>query len=152
MKLTFVYKGSASSGFHGHAGRPGEVGGSTSESTDVTETQDYELFNTYAQRWLGGSNYDAKAVAYDLALRNATLHSYLLHQQFGDTIPKMTPLYRIGGMEEGIQSFFTDMNSAMSYQRRMGVDTINEYSASTKYVVPTGAGSGEVWVDIENVY
>jgi len=30
MKLTFVYKGSASSGFHGHAGRPGEVGGSSS--------------------------------------------------------------------------------------------------------------------------
>jgi hypothetical protein len=44
MKLTFTYKGGAGSGHHGHAGRPGEQGGSLPDAAASNGTG-YELFN-----------------------------------------------------------------------------------------------------------
>ncbi len=57
MKLTFRYKGGAGSGFHGHAGRPGEVGGSTSEGSNsgemsFNEASDFVLNNWEHQPWV----------------------------------------------------------------------------------------------------
>jgi len=41
MKARFVYKGGEGSGFHGHAGRPGEVGGSQAEPGVSMSADDY---------------------------------------------------------------------------------------------------------------
>jgi len=141
-------QGGPGSGDFNHKGRPGEVGGSRKEGEgDISEPRDYSLFMTYSQRWNSGSDYEARGIAYDLAYRDKELRNYLQREAFGEELSGQVTLYRVGNLSEyDITSFFTAESQAQSYQRRMGVDRIEEYIVDGKFVIPSGAGSGEVWV------
>ena len=60
MKLTFVYKGSESSGFHGHAGIPGHQGGSQADTGGKLDWQGRPL---KPDRVLMGGNLTSEEVA-----------------------------------------------------------------------------------------
>lgn len=140
--------GGQGSGNFGHEGRPGLVGGSgKGEESGMDEPKDYHIFMTYAQRWNSGIDYEARGIAYDLAYRDKELRVHLQKEIFGKELSGKVTLYRVGNLSEyDVTSFFTTESSAQSYQRRMGVDSIRKYFADAKYVIPSGAGSGEVWV------
>jgi len=117
--------------------------------------EDLQYFNTYMQRWVSGIDADSRDTAFGLAMGNKELHEYLLEEAFGKSYPMETTLYRVGGLgdiEEGrVVSLFIDRGTAESYQVRMGVDSISEYRVFTKAIVPTLSGSGEVWVEIDEL-
>lgn len=122
-----------------------------SSALSVLAERELSLFSTYSQRWLGGIDADARATAFHLARNNQELHRYLLQQSFGDNLPKVTRLYRVGGIEyyeeSPIVSLFATLSAAESYQQRMGVDSIRSFDVPTSRIVPSGSPSGEVWVE-----
>jgi hypothetical protein len=65
MKLKFVYKGGPGSGFRGHAGRPGEVGGSSSNSLGITVNPKKEVLANKFYAALG-TNKEAYNIAIGL--------------------------------------------------------------------------------------
>ena len=52
----------------------------SSASLSSNAEKEFELFNTYAQRWTSGIDADSRAVAFTLAMNNKELHEYLLQQ------------------------------------------------------------------------
>ncbi len=150
IKLREVFGGQGSGNF-GHAGRPGEVGGSGEEG-GVERPPIMDSIDRNISKWQSGSDYSAKESAYFTMSHDKTVQLYLRERHFGkdykDT--QVVKLYRVGSANQGIASFFTDIKSAESYQRRMGVDQIFTHKAQIQDIYPIGE-RGEVWVDISNV-
>lgn len=123
----------------------------SSASLSSNAEKEFELFNTYAQRWTSGIDADSRAVAFSLAMNNKELHEYLLQQQYGSDRPKYMTVYRVGNIdyydESGIVSLFATLEAAQRYQQRFDVDTIREFQVPTSRIVPALTGAGEVWVE-----
>lgn len=136
------------------AGKPSVVEKVVDAMNEVhyTEMKDYALFEKYASRWTQGIDYDARATAFEIAKNDNELREAMLKELFPKGIPDEIILYRVGGIsEEGITSFWISKQAAKSYQSRMGVESITEYVVSSKNVVASGSGAGEVWADVEKI-
>jgi len=60
-------------------------------------------------------------------------------------------VWRVGPIRDGFNSFFLNEGSATSYAKRMGVDTPRRYKILGKDIIPTQAGSGELFASSEHV-
>lgn len=110
---------------------------------------DYQSFLRYSEKWTSGIDYNARAIAYDMARRNENLRTGMLREIYKGEVPSQVVLYRVGNIaEEGVSSFFTKLSQAEAYQRRMGVERIQQFIVPSKYVVSSGSGAGEVWIDV----
>tara|TARA_R100000664_G_scaffold12586_1_gene20187 strand:+ start:2287 stop:3402 length:1116 start_codon:yes stop_codon:yes gene_type:complete len=60
-------------------------------------------------------------------------------------------IYRVGGTQQGYNSFFMNKEQAFAYQKRMGLDSISEYDVYGDDIIPTRSGAGEVVVNADDV-
>jgi len=117
----------------------------------VEDSSDYNLFSTLSDKWLRNVDTEAREDAIKIVEQNKVLRSYLLHESFGLELPKSLKLYRVGPIKPySTNSFFVNKESAESYQKRMGIHSIDSYEVSIQDVIPSLSGSGEVWVPGDN--
>lgn len=106
--------------------------------------------------WTKGVDYQAKLDAYYAMTEGRDVEAtqaYLRYSHFGADYKRLkeVPLFRVGGFDDGVLSFFTDEKGAKAYQKRMGVDSIHRYTADMEDVFPVLSGAGEVWVSSDNI-
>lgn len=109
MKLTLKLKGGKGSGFHGHAGRPGKVGGSLAGvSSGLDATDDAKA--AVAKRI--GNGVTADQVSNSLAITNANMNvsDNKLKALFYGIKEPGTPEPRIEGDFERIDALFSGIN------------------------------------------
>jgi hypothetical protein len=111
-------------------------------------------FYHWANKWLSGSDGEAKEVAYDMAMNNTFLRSALQVEHFGRKLPEEVNLYRVGPAQStagSVISFWPTRKMAESYQKIEGVGRVFKYKAPLEVVIPTGSGAGELWAHMDQV-
>jgi len=104
------------------------------------------FFESEADRWIRGVEYEGKQNAYDYATRDfPELGDALRKEFFGENLPKKIKAYRVGGTSAGIDSFFPRRSQAESYAKRFDVSEVDEYIIKTDNILPSTSGSGEFW-------
>ncbi len=113
----------------------------------IEDSVDYNLFNDYIYKWLGGIDPAGRDMAIHITNSNRKLKQYLHFRQFGKKIPKRVTLYRVGGIEDDYEwsSFWTKYGAAKAYQKRFDVNRIYRYKASINNIIPSLSGAGEVF-------
>lgn len=160
-------EGGRGSGNFGHAGRKGKLGGSgkgagTGVEDEWTGTEDVREFyaekmtdfDSKASKWLRSSDTEAREEAFDTAINDITFRAILMEDAFKKpfiSLPKTVPLYRVGPVRPGINSFFITKAAAKAYQKRLDFDKVEKYEGRTMRIVPSGSGAGEVWAKAEDL-
>ncbi len=140
---------------HPAGGQWADEGKLLSAAKEAAGVSDLDMFEHYASQWLGGIDPDARDSAFQMARANPDLLKYLIKETFGENPPKVTTLYRVGGLgdiyEGKVVSLFSSLGAAEAYQKRFGVDSISSFEVPTMATVPSGPGSNEVWVEIDDL-
>lgn len=126
-----------------------KAGNAAATAAGVPDEVTLNHFRKLAYEWVGGVNYESKEAAYYMATHDKALHDYLIAEAFGSNPPSMVEIYRTGEIDlGGIISFFTSRGQAVSYGH--GIEP-RSFFVPLQYLVPTGAGSGEVWISGERL-
>jgi len=118
---------------------------------DIKEStrEDLNFFDKESDKWVRGSDYEAKQNAYDYVTRDfPELGDKLRSAAFKKNTPEKVLIYRVGALR-GITSFFPSEKQAKSYSERLGVDEVDKYEVNTEEIIPTFSGSGELWVNVD---
>lgn len=89
-----------------------------------------------------------------MAMADFTFRAMLLEDAFKKpaiSLPATVPVYRVGGIRQGINSFFVSKAAADAYQKRMDFDKVEKHKARTMRIVPSRSGAGEVWVHSDDI-
>lgn len=125
------------------------------DTSTVEQHPGYAFFNREGDKWTRASDYEARQNAFDYATRDfPELGQQLREAYFGkpdSMLPDVVSLYRVGTMQDGVNSFFTGLKQAEVYQRRFGVERVQKVSFDPRRLVPSGTGAGEIWGSSDDV-
>ena len=123
------------------------------EDADTENIERFGFFEAESGKWLRSSDYDAKQNAYDYVTRDfPEVGEAMRLEAFGENYPEIVKVYRVGGMGNGIISFFPRRGTAESYAKRFGdIGDIEWIKIRTENLIPTFSGSGELWATKDDI-